>query len=96
MSVRGAALPARTPRVSALPSGIALAVVTTLVINALHFKLTEAFRLILVSDTLYLALTPTLLIITLLLFTAVTALASLWPAFRAAKMQPVTAIQSVS
>lgn len=65
-------------------------------VNALRVPLKEAVRLILISDTLRFSLTGGALVGALFLFTVVTALAALWPALRAARLQPVTAIQSAS
>lgn len=76
------------------------AVVGTLLaggMNALAIKVANpAVRMILLSDTVRLAVTPGSIILALVLFTIVSGLAALWPALRAAKMQPVTAIQAVT
>lgn len=76
-------------------AGITMGGVIALVVNGLHFKLKEAVRVILVTDTLHFSVTPLALVGATFLFTFVTALAALWPALRAAHLQPVTAIQSV-
>lgn len=55
----------------------------------------EAARMIVLSDTLYLSLRGEQLVKAVLLFTVVTGLAALWPASRAARMRPVSAIQHV-
>lgn len=55
----------------------------------------EAMQLVLMSDTLHLAVRPADVIAAILAFTLVTMLAALWPALKASRMQPVTAIQHV-
>lgn len=55
----------------------------------------EAARMIMLSDTLYLAVQPGQLASATLLFTLITGLAALWPASRAARMRPVSAIQHI-
>ena len=52
----------------------------------------EAMRFILMSDVLHLAVQPAQLLLAVLAFTGITALAALWPAIRAARLSPVTAI----
>ncbi|MGM0555152.1 MAG: ABC transporter permease [Myxococcota bacterium] len=52
-----------------------------------------AVQAILLSDTLHLAVDPTDLVIAVVSITLFTGLAALWPALRAAKMQPVDAIR---
>lgn len=54
-----------------------------------------AVRFILLSDTLKLSVAPWQILQAVAFFTAVTALAALLPAVRAARMQPVTAIQQI-
>jgi len=54
-----------------------------------------ALQAVLMSDTLHLAVSLPGLIQAILTFTLVTALAALWPALRAAKLLPITAIQRV-
>lgn len=54
----------------------------------------QAVQAILMSDRLHLAVRPSQLAASVLVFTFVTAVASLWPALRAARMQPVDAIHS--
>lgn len=55
----------------------------------------EAMVMILMSDTLHLVATPTQVVGAVVAFTLVTALSALWPAARASRITPVTAIQSV-
>jgi putative ABC transport system permease protein len=62
-------------------------------LNALAIPLSvDAVRAILMSDTLTLTVRPTQLVGTVLVFTLVTAIAAFWPAVRAARLVPVTAI----
>lgn len=56
----------------------------------------EAMRMVMLSDTLRLSVRPGHLGGAALVFTVVTALAALYPALRAARMPPVTAIHHVS
>lgn len=55
----------------------------------------EAVRAILMSDVLHLVFRPRQLAGAVIAFSVVAALAALWPAFRASRMQPVTAIHHV-
>ncbi|HWV39751.1 MAG TPA: FtsX-like permease family protein [Vulgatibacter sp.] len=55
----------------------------------------DAARVIMLSDTLHLAVDAGQLVRAILLFTFVTGVAALWPAARAARMRPVNAIQHV-
>lgn len=55
----------------------------------------DAMVMILMSDTLHLVATPAQVIGSVVAFTTITALSALWPAARAARITPVTAIQSV-
>lgn len=80
---------------AAAAAGLVVGSVIALSLNGLGIKLKDALRFILVSDTLHFSLTAGALVGSLALFTFVTALAALWPALRAARLQPVTAIQSV-
>ena len=62
-------------------------------INAMSLHVSiEAVRMILMSDTLHLSLRLSQILSSVAVFTVVTALAALWPAMRAARLQPVTAI----
>lgn len=81
---------------AATTAGGALGYLGGLAIDAAAFPLpNEAFEAILMSDTLHLAVHPSQVARAILSFTALTALASLWPALRAARLQPVTAIHRV-
>jgi len=55
----------------------------------------DAAKVIMLSDTLHLAVRGDQLVRAVLLFTVVTGVAALWPAARAARMRPVNAIQHV-
>ena len=61
-------------------------------INALHIAVPLGVQLFLMSDHLYLAVHPGNLGQAVVMLTAVTALAALYPSFRAARLQPVTAM----
>lgn len=54
----------------------------------------DALRAILISQTLHLSTGPRQVVIAILVFTVVTGLAAIWPATRAARMRPVTAMQA--
>jgi len=55
----------------------------------------QAVRAILMSDTLHLVVVPSQVALAVLVFTALAGLSALWPAYRASRMQPVTAIQHI-
>ncbi|OGQ87701.1 MAG: hypothetical protein A2289_24620 [Deltaproteobacteria bacterium RIFOXYA12_FULL_58_15] len=72
--------------------GICGALLATL-LNAIEVPLgIDALRAVLMSDTLTLTVQPAQLIGTVLTFTIVAAVAAFWPAVRAARLVPVTAI----
>jgi putative ABC transport system permease protein len=52
----------------------------------------DALRAIMMSDTLHLAVSSGHVIRVILIFTLVTGLSALWPAYKASRLQPVTAI----
>ena len=54
-----------------------------------------AVQAMLLSSTVHLAVAPSSVIVSILLLTALTALAGLWPARRASLLRPITAIQTV-
>lgn len=56
----------------------------------------EAVRVFLMSDTLRLAVQPNQLVFSVMALTTITVISALWPAVKAARMQPVTAIQQVN
>ncbi len=55
----------------------------------------EAIRTVLMSDTLHLVVLPSQLIAAVIVFTVIAGFAAFWPALRASRMQPVTAIQHI-
>ena len=61
-------------------------------INALHLAVPLGVQLFLMSDHLYLAVHAPLIIKAIVGLTVVTGLAALYPSFRAARLQPVTAM----
>ena len=66
-------------------------------IDAAHIHIpVEAVHTLLMTDTVHLSVKVPQLIAAVLVFTLVTGLSALWPAARAARMQPVTAIHSVT
>lgn len=56
----------------------------------------DAFKMILMADTFQFALTPGQLVFSVILLTGITGVSALWPALKAARMSPVTAIQAVN
>lgn len=54
----------------------------------------DALRIILISNTLHLSTGPREVVTAVVVFTLVTGLAAIWPALRAARMRPVTAMQT--
>jgi putative ABC transport system permease protein len=73
--------------------GVCLGAMLAVVLNALSVSLNvDALRAILMSDTLHLSVQPSQMLGAIIVFTLVTALAALWPAIRAARLVPVTAI----
>ncbi len=66
-------------------------------VDAAHIRVpVEAMQMVLMSDTIHLVVKPGQLVGAVIGFTIVTALAALYPAIRAARLQPVTAMQSVT
>ncbi len=55
----------------------------------------EAFRFILMGDTIHLAPTPAQLVGSVVALTFITTVSAFWPALRASKLRPVTAMQHV-
>lgn len=65
-------------------------------IDAAAFKVdVQAVRAILMSDTLHLAVQTRQVVTAVLVFTVMAALSALWPAYRASRLQPVTAIAHI-
>jgi putative ABC transport system permease protein len=56
----------------------------------------EGLRTLLMSDTLHFVVKPGHIFTAVIAFTVVTAISALWPASRAAKLAPVTAIYTVA
>ena len=55
----------------------------------------DAVRLILMSDTLHLSVGVQQVLTAVVAFTLISGLSALWPAYRASRLQPVTAIQHI-
>lgn len=73
--------------------GAIVGALLSLVLNAANIRLPmDAMKAILLSDTLYLSVSPASLISAVLALTAFTTLSALWPAIRAASLQPVVAL----
>lgn len=76
--------------------GSFLGAVVAIALNAAKLRLPiEAVRVFLMSETLKLSVQPGQIISAILVFTIITVLSALYPAIKAAKMQPVTAIQHI-
>ena len=76
--------------------GSVLGAVIAITVNALSLKVSiNAVRMILMSDTVHLSVNVMQIVSAVVAFTAITVLASLWPALRAARMQPITAIHQL-
>lgn len=73
--------------------GALVGAVIALSLDALGLTIpSEAVQAILMSETLHLVVHPTQLLWAVLAFTGLSALAALLPAYRASRLQPVTAI----
>jgi ABC-type lipoprotein release transport system permease subunit len=80
----------------ATTSGALIGAVAAVAIDAARLPLPiEAVRVFLMSDTLRLSVEPAHIVQAIVVFTSITVVSALWPATRAARMQPVTAIQHV-
>jgi len=76
--------------------GAGLGAVLALVIDAAQIEVpVEAMSVILMSDTLNLSVKLSQVVTAVVSFTVITALSAAWPSFRAAQMQPVTAIHHI-
>ncbi|MCB9647887.1 MAG: ABC transporter permease [Deltaproteobacteria bacterium] len=65
-------------------------------IDAAHVHVSvDAVRLILMSDTLHLSVGVQQVLTAVIAFTLISGLSALWPAYRASRLQPVTAIQHI-
>lgn len=81
----------------ATSAGALFGALVAVLIDAAHIRVpVEAVQMVLMSDTIHLVVKPGQLIGAVVGFTIVTALAALYPALRAARLQPVTAMQSVT
>jgi putative ABC transport system permease protein len=80
---------------TAVGSLLGAAIAVALDAAAIHIPV-EAVQAILLSDTLHMSVRPGQLVGAMTVFTLVTMFASFFPAWRASRLQPVTAIQSVT
>jgi putative ABC transport system permease protein len=62
-------------------------------LNALHIHVPISVQLFLMSDHLHLSIHPSAVVKAILLITVITGVAALYPALRAARLRPVTAMQ---
>jgi len=80
----------------ATTAGALVGVAVALGVDAAHIAVpVEAMEMILLSDTLHLAINPMQLVQAVGLLTLFTVFSAIWPAARAARMPPVTAIHQV-
>jgi len=75
-----------------LGAGVSIALVSGLDAAAIEIPV-NAIRAILMSDTLHFVVDPAQIVMSVIGFTLFAALASVWPAVRAARLPPITAIQ---
>lgn len=80
--------------VTATVFGVLLATALAAGMNAAHLPVSKAFQMFLMSDTLHLIVDLPTALRSLVVISVVTTLGSLQPAWRAAKMQPVTAMHA--
>jgi ABC-type lipoprotein release transport system permease subunit len=73
--------------------GAALGVAVATGLNALQIHVPISVQLFLMSDHLHLAIHPGAIVRAMLLITVITGVAALYPALRAARLKPVTAMQ---
>lgn len=77
-------------------AGLAIGGGLSLAMNAARLPVTnEAFQVFTMSDTLWLLVDPVWLLLAFLSVTVMTALAALYPAYRASRLRPVSAIHQV-
>jgi ABC-type antimicrobial peptide transport system permease subunit len=78
-------------------AGILVGLTTAGIINAAKFTIEkEAFQMFLMSNRMELAVQPGDLMLTFGMLSFILVVVALFPAYRASKMKPVTAIQYVS
>jgi ABC-type lipoprotein release transport system permease subunit len=82
--------------ISATLVGAGLGILVTGIINAVEVPLSDAFQIFLMRDTLRLLIEPFSVLKAIAIISASTTLVSLYPAYRAARMRPITAISHVS
>ena len=76
--------------------GATLGAAIALGIDAATIKVpVEAMHTILMSDTIHMAVKPAQIVFAIVGFTALTGISALWPALRASRLEPVTAIHHV-
>jgi putative ABC transport system permease protein len=71
------------------------AVAAVIDVSAIHVP-SDAMKMILMSDRIHLSVRTFEVLEAIAVFTGVAMVSALWPALKAARMQPVTAIQHVS
>jgi ABC-type lipoprotein release transport system permease subunit len=81
--------------VSATTIGAVIGAGGSALLDAANLPLSGGFALFLMSDTLRLVVAPQSVTAALVTIATITTLFSLWPAYRAARMRPVTAIHHV-
>jgi putative ABC transport system permease protein len=80
--------------VTATTAGVVVSTLVVAGLNAMHIAVPEAFQMFLMSETLRLVVDLPTAVRSLVVIATVTTLGSLYPAWRAARLQPVTAMQS--
>ena len=75
--------------------GIAVGVTISWILNAWNIHVSTGFQLFLMRDTLRLVVAPASLVKAAAIIVGVTTLFALYPAYRAARMRPITAIHHV-
>jgi putative ABC transport system permease protein len=74
-------------------AGAALGLAVATGLNALHIHVPLSVQLFLMSDHLHLSVHASAIIFAVVLITAITGIAAIYPALRAARLKPVTAMQ---
>jgi ABC-type lipoprotein release transport system permease subunit len=65
------------------------------IVNALEIGISKGFQLFLMRDTLYLSVNPTIVLTAIAIITVVVTIFSIYPALKAARLRPVTAMQHI-